>query len=94
MVTSALTERVEHVDDRFRLHLPGGRTLEADRLLVATGRKPNVEGLGFEIDFTARASTYERPKRPGSSSSSPTPRAACSSEPWTSARRRGSGSGS
>ena len=45
---STLTERVEHDGSRFRLHLPGGGTLEAERLLVATGRKPAVEGLGLE----------------------------------------------
>ena len=28
--------------------LEGGETLEAERLLVATGRKANVEGLGLE----------------------------------------------
>jgi pyruvate/2-oxoglutarate dehydrogenase complex dihydrolipoamide dehydrogenase (E3) component len=32
----------------FQLELEGGETLEAERLLVATGRRPNVEGLGLE----------------------------------------------
>lgn len=32
----------------FRLELAGGAALEAERLLVATGRKANVEGFGFE----------------------------------------------
>lgn len=45
---NTLTERVERLETGFRLHLPGGRALEAERLLVATGRKPNVEDLGFE----------------------------------------------
>ena len=34
--------------DGVRLHLEGGETLEAARLLVATGRTPNVAGFGFE----------------------------------------------
>lgn len=32
----------------FRLELAGQEPLEAERLLVATGRKPNVEGFGLE----------------------------------------------
>jgi dihydrolipoamide dehydrogenase len=31
-----------------RLQLGDGETLEADELLVATGRRPNVDGLGLE----------------------------------------------
>jgi pyruvate/2-oxoglutarate dehydrogenase complex dihydrolipoamide dehydrogenase (E3) component len=45
---NTLTERVEQANGGFRLHLPDGSTLEAPRLLVATGRKPNVDELGFE----------------------------------------------
>jgi pyruvate/2-oxoglutarate dehydrogenase complex dihydrolipoamide dehydrogenase (E3) component len=41
-------KRVERNGDRFRLELDGGEALEAERLLVATGRRPNVEGLGLE----------------------------------------------
>jgi pyruvate/2-oxoglutarate dehydrogenase complex dihydrolipoamide dehydrogenase (E3) component len=42
-------ERVERGSgDGFRVELTGGRRVEAQRLLVATGRKPNVEGLGLE----------------------------------------------
>jgi pyruvate/2-oxoglutarate dehydrogenase complex dihydrolipoamide dehydrogenase (E3) component len=32
----------------FQLELEGGETLGAERLLVATGRRPNVDGLGLE----------------------------------------------
>jgi pyruvate/2-oxoglutarate dehydrogenase complex dihydrolipoamide dehydrogenase (E3) component len=40
-------------DSRFRLELEGEGPVEAERLLVATGRKPRVEGFGFEhLDVT------------------------------------------
>ena len=49
---NARAERVERSDRGVRLHLAGGQ-LEAANLLVATGRKPNVEGLGLEnLDVT------------------------------------------
>jgi pyruvate/2-oxoglutarate dehydrogenase complex dihydrolipoamide dehydrogenase (E3) component len=45
-------ERVERSDGGVRLHLADGQ-LEAANLLVATGRKPNIEGLGLEnLDVT------------------------------------------
>jgi pyruvate/2-oxoglutarate dehydrogenase complex dihydrolipoamide dehydrogenase (E3) component len=44
----AKAERVRHDNGRFRLALEGGETLEAEQLLIATGRRPNVEGLGLE----------------------------------------------
>jgi pyruvate/2-oxoglutarate dehydrogenase complex dihydrolipoamide dehydrogenase (E3) component len=47
-----LKTEAERVEGRsgggFRVELTGGRRVEAQRLLVATGRKPNVEGLGLE----------------------------------------------
>ena len=49
---NASAERVERSDRGVRLHLADGQ-LEAANLLVATGRKPNVEGLGLEnLDVT------------------------------------------
>ena len=39
---------VERVGGRFRLQLEDGGSLEATNLLIATGRKPNVEGFGLE----------------------------------------------
>ena len=39
---------VERVEPGVTLHLSDGSTLEAERLLVATGRRPNVERLGLE----------------------------------------------
>src|SRR5262245_19014273 len=44
----ARVTRAEPTGDGVRLELEGGETLEASRLLVATGRRPNVEGFGFE----------------------------------------------
>jgi len=41
----------------FRVLLEGAEALEAERLLVATGRRPNVEGIGLEelgVEITGR----------------------------------------
>jgi pyruvate/2-oxoglutarate dehydrogenase complex dihydrolipoamide dehydrogenase (E3) component len=39
---------VESVEPGIDVHLAGGETLRAERLLVATGRRANVDGYGFE----------------------------------------------
>ena len=39
---------VTRVEPGVKLTLDDGSTVEAERLLVATGRRPNVEGLGLE----------------------------------------------
>jgi pyruvate/2-oxoglutarate dehydrogenase complex dihydrolipoamide dehydrogenase (E3) component len=39
---------IERVEPGVRLHLSDGSRLEAERLLVATGRRPNVERLGLD----------------------------------------------
>jgi pyruvate/2-oxoglutarate dehydrogenase complex dihydrolipoamide dehydrogenase (E3) component len=39
---------IDRVEPGVELHLSDGSTLEAERLLVATGRHPNVERLGLE----------------------------------------------
>ncbi len=39
---------IERVEPGVRMHLKGGETLEAERLLIATGRRPNVHERGFE----------------------------------------------
>jgi pyruvate/2-oxoglutarate dehydrogenase complex dihydrolipoamide dehydrogenase (E3) component len=44
---NARAQSVEPTDGGLRLEL-AGETLEASNLLVATGRRPNVEGLGLE----------------------------------------------
>jgi dihydrolipoamide dehydrogenase len=41
-------EKVEHTDSGVRVHLEGGETLEAEVLLVAVGRGPVSQGLGYE----------------------------------------------
>ncbi len=41
-------ERVEYTDSGVRVHLEGGETLEAELLLVAVGRGPVSQGLGYE----------------------------------------------
>lgn len=40
--------QTERIAAGIRLHLAGGETIEAERLLVATGRRANVDGLGLE----------------------------------------------
>jgi pyruvate/2-oxoglutarate dehydrogenase complex dihydrolipoamide dehydrogenase (E3) component len=50
-VLGADVDRVEGDDGRVVLHVTAGgerRQLEGDRLLIATGRKPNIEGLGLD----------------------------------------------
>jgi pyruvate/2-oxoglutarate dehydrogenase complex dihydrolipoamide dehydrogenase (E3) component len=43
-------------DEEFVLQLEDGRELRGDRLLVATGRRPRVEGIGLEtVGITAAA---------------------------------------
>jgi dihydrolipoamide dehydrogenase len=34
--------------DDYILHFPGGTEVRGDQLLVATGRRPRVEGIGLE----------------------------------------------
>jgi pyruvate/2-oxoglutarate dehydrogenase complex dihydrolipoamide dehydrogenase (E3) component len=48
---------VERVEAGPRLHLSDGSSVEAERLLVATGRRPNAQGLGLEqigVEVTPR----------------------------------------
>ncbi|WP_433477170.1 dihydrolipoyl dehydrogenase family protein [Spirillospora sp. CA-142024] len=54
--TGVNVTRVTHDGDEFTMHL-GDETLTAERLLVATGRRPNLKGLGLGkvgLDETAR----------------------------------------
>jgi pyruvate/2-oxoglutarate dehydrogenase complex dihydrolipoamide dehydrogenase (E3) component len=66
--TEVEAERVEAVGDGLRLHLTSGEKLEAERLLVAIGRRPNIEGFGFEeldVEITRRGVTVDDRLRAG-----------------------------
>jgi pyruvate/2-oxoglutarate dehydrogenase complex dihydrolipoamide dehydrogenase (E3) component len=57
VLVGARAARVEPSGAAVRLHLASGEILEAERLLVAAGRRPNVEELGLEelgVDATHR----------------------------------------
>jgi dihydrolipoamide dehydrogenase len=41
-------EKVEHTEDGVRLTVQGGETIEAEVLLVAVGRGPTTQGLGYD----------------------------------------------
>ena len=52
-----LSAKAERIDSGVRVALAGGDVVQGDRLLVATGRRPNVEGFGFEslgLEITKR----------------------------------------
>ncbi|OII66364.1 NAD(P)/FAD-dependent oxidoreductase [Streptomyces sp. CC77] len=56
--TGARATGVRHADDVFRLTLDGGEELTSQQLLVATGRRPRLDGLGLEsvgLDPAVRA---------------------------------------
>lgn len=65
-VLGADVDRVEATDAGVRVHLTAGgerQSVEGDRLLVATGRAPNVEGLGLEaagVAVTDRGITVDK----------------------------------
>jgi pyruvate/2-oxoglutarate dehydrogenase complex dihydrolipoamide dehydrogenase (E3) component len=46
--TGVLAEAARRDGDDYVLQLPGGEELRGDRLLVATGRRPRVDGLGLD----------------------------------------------
>lgn len=48
VLTGVHIDAVSHAEDRFRIELEEDRTLEADRLLVAAGRRNNLGDLGLE----------------------------------------------
>ena len=48
VLSSTKAERVERTSAGTRLHLASGEAVDAERLLVATGRRPNVRDLGLE----------------------------------------------
>ena len=48
VLTGVHIDEVSHANDRFSVVLEEGRTVEADRLLVAAGRRNNLGDLGLE----------------------------------------------
>ncbi len=48
LVLSANTTAASHEGEDYLLELDDGRKLHGDRLLIATGRRPRVHGLGLE----------------------------------------------
>ncbi|NGO70118.1 dihydrolipoyl dehydrogenase family protein [Streptomyces boncukensis] len=69
--TGARAASVRHDGHGFALVLEGGEELSAERLLVATGRRPRLDGLGLEtagLDSGARAlrvDAHMRTEMPG-----------------------------
>jgi pyruvate/2-oxoglutarate dehydrogenase complex dihydrolipoamide dehydrogenase (E3) component len=57
-----LGAELERIEPGVRVHLAGGTVVEGERLLVATGRRPNVEGLGLKqlgVEITRRGLTVD-----------------------------------
>ncbi len=53
---------IESVESGVRIHLSDGSTLQTERLLIATGRRPNVERLGLEqlgLEISPRGVTVD-----------------------------------
>jgi len=68
VLVNSNSERVEETGFGLRISLESGETLEAERLLVATGRRPNVDGLGLDqldIEITERGITVDDRLRAG-----------------------------
>ena len=66
--TGVKVDRVSHGDDGFTLHLGDGRSLVGERLLVATGRRVDLSGLGVDtlgLDPEARKLEVDQQLRGG-----------------------------
>jgi len=60
--TGVQAERVESIGEGVRIHASSGEPVEAERVLVALGRTPNVEGLGLEelgVELTDKGVTVD-----------------------------------
>jgi pyruvate/2-oxoglutarate dehydrogenase complex dihydrolipoamide dehydrogenase (E3) component len=67
VLTGATTSAVSYSDGRFTIEVPG-QQLHADRLLVATGRRPNIADIGLDtvgLDPTARSVEVDERMRAG-----------------------------
>ena len=68
VLVEAAAQRAEVTDSGVRLELGGDAAIEAERLLVATGRRPTVDGLGLEeldVEITRRGVTVDDRLRAG-----------------------------
>ncbi|HEY7173532.1 MAG TPA: NAD(P)/FAD-dependent oxidoreductase [Micromonosporaceae bacterium] len=68
VATGAKAERVSYDAGQFTVHLAGGSSATAERLLVAVGRRSNLSGLGLEtvgLDPAARAIDVDDRMRAG-----------------------------
>lgn len=66
--TGVQLERVDHDGDHFSISLAGGESLAAEKVLVATGRRVDLSGLGVEavgLDPQARAVEVDERMRAG-----------------------------
>ena len=66
--TGSGVERVEPAGDGLSVRLGSGEAIAVERLLVATGRRPNVEGFGLEqlgLAITRRGITVDERLRAG-----------------------------
>ena len=62
--TGVHAEAARRDGDDYVLELPGGEELRGDRLLVATGRRPRVDGLGLEtVGIEPGAARHRRSTR-------------------------------
>ncbi len=60
--TGVRAQRAEATGDGVRIHTSDGEPVEAERVLVALGRHPNVEGLGLEelgVEVTDKGVTVD-----------------------------------
>lgn len=68
VLVRARAERAERTEAGVRIHLASGEQLDAERVLVATGRTPRVDGLGLEhldIEVTKRGVVVDDRLRAG-----------------------------
>lgn len=48
VISGVEADRIEHSDHDLTVHLDDGRTVSAERILVAAGRSPDVHGIGLD----------------------------------------------
>jgi pyruvate/2-oxoglutarate dehydrogenase complex dihydrolipoamide dehydrogenase (E3) component len=68
VLTDVAAVRAQRASTGIALELGAGETLEAERLLVAVGRRPNVEGIGLEqldVEITPRGLKVDERMRAG-----------------------------